>query len=131
MDLIFSDTDDDLEVVVDGYAGDEAMEGSCDVFPPPERCDAFPPPYCDASSSTSRYCKVFYQHSGCCVFLLRHRMVQCVLSTTQAAEQAIIVQKVDQHDHPLPDDDVHAVEEAAHPHPPHRMMRAESFPALR
>ena len=26
MDLIFSDTDDDLEVVVDGYAGDEAMD---------------------------------------------------------------------------------------------------------
>ena len=26
MDLTFSDTDDDLEVVVDGYAGDEAMD---------------------------------------------------------------------------------------------------------
>ena len=26
MDLIFSDTDDDLEVVVDGYAGDEGMD---------------------------------------------------------------------------------------------------------
>ena len=26
MDLIFSDTDDDLEVVVDGYAGDETMD---------------------------------------------------------------------------------------------------------
>ena len=26
MDLTFSDTDDDLEVVVDGYEGDEAMD---------------------------------------------------------------------------------------------------------
>ena len=102
--------------------------GNCDVFPPPERCDAFPPPYCDASSSTSRYCKVFYQHSRCCAFLLRHRMVQCVLSTTQAAEQAIIVQKVDQHDHPLPDDDVHAVEEAAHPHPTQMMLCDQPHP---
>ena len=63
------------------------------------------------------------------VFSLRHRMVQCVLSPTQVAEQAVIVQTVDQHAPPPPEeDDVQAVEEVAHHHPPCTVQVSPSIP---
>ena len=55
-------------------------------------------------------------------------MMQCVLSPAQVAEQAIIVQKVDQHAPPPPEEDVHAVEEAPHHHPPYTVQVSPSLP---
>jgi hypothetical protein len=45
-------------------------------------------------------------------------MMHCVLSPTQVAEQSVIVQKVDQHVRPPPED-VYAVEDALHHQHPH------------
>ena len=96
--------------------------GRCDVFPPPSRC-------CDdVSSPPSQWCDVSSQPSGCCrVFSLKHRMKQCVLSSTQVAEQAVVVQKVDKHA-PPPPEDVHAVEEDAHHRPPNTVQVSPSLP---
>ena len=96
--------------------------GRCDVFPPPSRC-------CDdVSSPPSQSCDVSSQPSGCCrVFSLKHRMKQCVLSSTQVAEQAVVVQKVDKHA-PPPPEDVHAVEEDAHHRPPNTVQVSPSLP---
>ena len=56
-------------------------------------------------------------------------MVQCVLSPTQVAEQAVMVQIVDQHAPPLPEeDDVQAVE-VAHHHPQCTVQVSPSLPA--
>jgi hypothetical protein len=94
----------------------------CDVSSPPSRC-------CDVSFPPSRCCDVSSQPSGCCcVFFLRHRMMQCVLSRAQAAAQAVIVQKVDQHVTPPPEGDVHAVEEAPHHQPPYTVQVFPSLP---
>jgi hypothetical protein len=81
-----------------------------------------------ASSPLSKCCDVSPQPTGCCcVFALRLRMVQCVLSPAQVAEQAVIVQKVDLHD-PPPTEDVHNGEEATLSHPPHTVQVSPSFP---
>ena len=55
-------------------------------------------------------------------------MMQCVLSRAQAAAQAVIVQKVDQHVTPPPEGDVHAVEEAPHHQPPYTVQVFPSLP---
>jgi hypothetical protein len=56
-------------------------------------------------------------------------MVQCVLSPTQVAEQAVIVQTVDQHAPPPPEeDDVQAVEEVVHHHPPRTVQVSPCLP---
>jgi hypothetical protein len=60
----------------------------------------------------------------CDVFSLRHRMTRCVLSPAQVAAQAVKVKKVDQHPLPPPEEVVHAVDEAAHHHPPHTVEEA-------
>ena len=53
------------------------------------------------------------------VFFHRHRMVQCVLTPSQAAEEAVTVQKVDHHAPPQPEEeDVQTEDEDAHHHPP-------------
>ena len=96
--------------------------GRCDVFPSASRC-------CDdVSSPPSQWCDVSSQPSGYCrVFSLRHRVMQCVLSSTQVAEQAVVVQKVDKHVPPSPED-VHAVEEDAHHCPLHKVQVSPSLP---
>ena len=53
--------------------------------------------------------------------------MQCVLSSTQVAEQAVVVQKVDKHA-PPPPEDVHAVEEDAHHRPPNTVQVSPSLP---
>ena len=81
-----------------------------------------PPPsgHCDVFSLPLGRCDVSSPPSVCCdVFSLRHRMTRCVLSPTQVTAQAVKVQKVDQHPLPPPEEVVHAVDEAAHHHPPH------------
>ena len=89
----------------------------CPPPPPPSAC-------CDASSPPSRCCDVSSQPTGCCcVFALRLRMVRCVLSPTQVAEQAVKVQKVDLHDPPQPE-----AEEAPHSHPPHTVQVSPILP---
>ena len=83
----------------------------CDAFPPPSRCS-------DVSSKPS---------GCCCVISPRPRTMLCALSPTQVDELTVIVQKVDQHAHPPPEDG-HAVEEALHHHPPHTVQVSSSFP---
>jgi hypothetical protein len=55
--------------------------------------------------------------------------MQCVLSPTQVAEQAVIVQIVEQLAPPPPEeDDVQAVEEVVHHHPPRTVHMSPSLP---
>ena len=68
----------------------------CVLIPPQEAVMCPPPP------------------SGCCDTLLRLRTMRCVLLHGQAAAQAGIAKKVDQHPRPQPEDVAHACEEAAH-----------------
>ena len=53
------------------------------------------------------------QLSGCYDALLRLRMMPCVLHHAKVAAQAIRAKKVDQHPCPQPEEDAHALEEAA------------------
>ena len=48
--------------------------------------------------------------SRCYVLALSYRLVHCVLSSMEAAEEAVTVKKVDPHD-PPPTDDVPVVED--------------------
>ena len=81
--------------------------GHCDMFSPTLemlRCILLPP---------QKTVMCVSQLSGCYDALLRLRMMPCVLHHAKVAAQAIRAKKVDQHPCPQPEEDAHALEEAA------------------
>ena len=81
--------------------------GHCDMFSPTFemlRCILLPP---------QKTVMCVSQLSGCYDALLRLRMMPCVLHHAKVAAQAIRAKKVDQHPCPQPEEDAHALEEAA------------------